>query len=296
MKIVYNKKRVYIVIVLVVILLIIVYFTINNFKDTCYTTWESEYMQYEQLHNYSTGSSQTIALIDSGASKNQNKLVNKEVNLTDEKTIYDSNGHGTIMVSIIKGDKESLCGIAPDCKINMYKVMDESGKTNVDDIVTAVNNSIKDNVTIINLSLGSYKDNIKLDMALKKAIKEGITVVSSSGDYSSLDMLYPAKLNYVVSVGALQKDKNIWDGTNAKDECDALIPGVDITSISKDGKIEKTTGTSQATALESGYLALIKDYCYKKNISIENNQLLKLVQELSSGKLTYTSVFEKIGE
>ena len=99
--------------------------------------------------------------------------------------IYDTNGHGTMMYSIIKGYKNDIYGIAPDAEVLSIKVMETEEKINPSIIADAINLAINKKCTIIDLCIGSYIFNQNVSEVLKRALNEGITVVSSSGDYQN---------------------------------------------------------------------------------------------------------------
>ena len=91
-----------------------------------------------------------------------NKKVKKYFDLTDEKNGIDNNGHGTMMCSLILGNK-GLLGIAPEVQLYSYKVVDSSGKVKPQVLARAINRTINDKVNIINISLGSYFENAEKD-------------------------------------------------------------------------------------------------------------------------------------
>lgn len=243
-------------------------------------------MEYVSLHSKAEGKSQIIALIDSGISEFQKNKIDKSYNMISNEDIFDKNGHGTMMCSLILGGN-GLQGIAPQTKIYSYKVVDEQGKVSPEILADAIDKAVKDNVTIINISLGSYFNNKKIKKSVKSAIKSGIIVVASSGDYETKDMLYPAKYKKCISVGALDKKLRVWKGTNAKGQCDILAPGVDINTILNTGELAATTGTSQSTALVSGYIALIKDYAITCDVDINASQIKKILIDINNKKISY---------
>ena len=256
--------------------------------------WQSEMMAYKELHSFSKGNSQKIALIDSGISSFQSNQVEKMEVLIQEDNNYDTNGHGTIMCSLIKGIDSKVLGIAPDAKIYSYKVVNEAGKVDKSMVIQGIQQAIADDVDIISISLGSFKEDSNLRECINNAIKQNITVVASSGDYEATDMLFPASMDGVISVGALQEDGKVWNDTNAYESCDIIAPGVDVLSYNCNAECEFTTGTSQATALIAGYIALIKDFAKQKNIDLTNSQIQTFLQEINKNEISYSEVFLEI--
>ena len=244
-------------------------------------------MDYNKLHQYSTGEDIVIALIDSGISEFQVEQINKNVEKSTDESIYDINGHGTMMCSILLGYNNEIVGIAPNAKINSYKVVGEDGTINGDNLANAIIEANNDNVDIINISLGNFHSNKKVKKAIDAATDDGIIVIASSGDYEAEDMLFPANQENVISVGAIDKNKNIWQNTNDYESCDILAPGVDILVINNNQKIFSSTGTSQATAIISGYVSLILSYAKKNECNIDYNYILEKIHKISNGKSTY---------
>lgn len=242
--------------------------------------WHEEYMEYETLHRKTKGKSQVIALIDSGISNFQKSKVATSYCVANDSNDLDENGHGTMMCSLILG-ADNLPGIAPQAKVYSYKVVDKSGKVEPEILSKAIDKAIKDDVTIINISLGSYFNNEKIKKSIKNAIKSGIIVVASSGDYETDDMMYPAKYEDCISVGAIDNKLDAWEGTNAIDQCDILAPGVNVYTMLDTGDLAETTGTSQSTALISGYVALIKDYGINCGVDLNVKDVKEILKNIN---------------
>lgn len=252
-------------------------------------------MEYEILHRKTKGKSQIIALIDSGISVFQKTKVDVSYNMVNNLNSFDENGHGTMMCSLILGT-DNLLGISPQAKVYSYKVVDESGKVEPEILSEAIDKAIQDDVTIINISLGSYFDNEKIKKSINNAIKSGIIVVASSGDYETEDMLYPAKYEGCISVGAIDNKLNVWEGTNAIEQCDILAPGVNVNTMLDTGDLAPTTGTSQSTALISGYIALIKDYGLNCGIDLNVEQVKEILKYINDNKMTYSEGLNAVKE
>lgn len=266
-------------------------FTSINFGGVDYG-WQVDYMNYERLHEYSTGKSQRIALIDSGVSDFQmKKNINNSITLVGDNN--DNNGHGTIMYSIIKGDGKNILGIAPDAYIISIKVMDSDESINPSLMAKAIEDAINLDSTVINISIGSYKFNQEVSDMIDVALKKGITVVASSGDYAAGDMMFPANKRGVISVGSISANKRVSDFTNASNETTINAPGDEIKSITRNQKVEINSGTSQSAAIVSGYVCLLKDYAFQKKADLSNDKILKLLTSIN-GKTKYTDVFSEI--
>ena len=254
--------------------------------------WNSRYMNYNKLHKISTGESQTIALIDSGISKFQD--VKENIDLTKSKSSYDTNGHGTMMYSLIKGYSDKITGVAPDSKIISIKVMNSDESINPETIKNAIEIAIEKNVDIISLSLGSTKENRGIADKINEATSKGITVISSAGDYEQDFLLFPASLDNVISVGSIAANGRVSDYTNAPDETKINAPGEEILMVDNNEKIIEANGSSEATAIITGYVSLLKDKSLKEGKQLTTSEIQKLLLKIKESDITYVEVLKNI--
>ncbi|WP_369435956.1 S8 family peptidase [Lysinibacillus fusiformis] len=255
--------------------------------------WELSWLDYEELHKLSTGHSQTIAIIDTGINSIYSGNLKFEKSLVD-KTIEDTDGHGTMMYSIIKGINANIEGISPNVQIMVIKVMNDDNSVAPTTIKNAIELAIQKDASIINLSIASHFEDTDITEKIKSAVNKGITVVASSGDYSNTELIYPAILDEVVSVGAIDASVNVLDLTSGSKATTINAPGHEISTINLNETLIKTSGTSQATALISGYIALLKDYAFLKNKKLSNDIIISLLESINSQELTYLQALEKI--
>lgn len=258
-------------------------------------SWNAELMNYKELHKYSTGKSQTLVLIDSGISDYQAKQVKQNVNLTGDNNEFDVNGHGTIMLSILKGIGAKIVGIAPDVEVVSIKIIDKPGSSTKENLGKALETaSTMQDVSVVNLSMGSYLSDAKIEERINALLDKGVTVVVSTGDYETDEMLFPASMNRVISVGALSANGKPWDFTNGSDQCIILAPGDEIKSMNMGGDIEYSSGTSQSAILISGYISLLKDYSYRNGLEITNIDIMNILSKINNNIIKYEDGFSEI--
>lgn len=290
----WTKKRKNLSLILV---LIIALFIISLFKGlfapgTETGEWNIDYMKYEKLHAIASGKGQKIALIDSGVSDFQK--VDKNINFTESENKFDENGHGTMMYSLLKGYKYEVTGIAPDSQIISMKVMNDDESITPKIVEEAIDSAIKEKVDLISLSLGSTKTNKGIEDKINQAIENGIIVVSSSGDYSQSFLLFPSSLENVISVGAISANGRITDQSNAPELTTINAPGDDIKVIDNKKNIFYTSATSQATAIVTGYIALIKETGLQVNKEIALDDIKHALNQIKEYDSTYLKELEKI--
>ena len=96
----------------------------------------------------------------------------------------DHNGHGTHVAGIAAADGK-VQGVAPKAKLYAYKVFTDNGD-GADDagIIAALEQSVKDHCTVVNMSLGTpggTADTPETE-AVNNAVKAGVVVVAATGN------------------------------------------------------------------------------------------------------------------
>lgn len=153
--------------------------------------------------------------------------------------------------------------------------------------------------TIVNISLGGMNYSEQVVKQIAEMQRQGITILAAAGDYDNKDLLFPASLETVIDVQSINEKGTLWEECNItmdKKESIVKYPGVDIESLTvENDKLISTisSGTSQSTAIASGYVALIKDY-YKKlhKSEIEYDYLLELMK--NNTNKSYVKSFDLI--
>lgn len=210
----------------------------------------------------------------------------------------DGYGHGTHMAGIIAGNDGSsgpFRGVAPGARLIDMRVGTHDGAVDVTQVIAAIDwvvehrNDPGFNIRVINLSYGTDgTQDPRLDPlahAVESAWRAGIVVVTGGGnDGSDRPMLVnPAYNPYVLAVGAADLRATVSSsddivapfssrGSTSR-YVDVVAPGVSITSLRNPGSVIDTehpgavvdsrffrgSGTSQATAVTSGAVALLLD-------------------------------------
>ncbi len=202
---------------------------------------------------------------------------------------YNESGisHGTMVAGIIgaSGNNDlGVAGVTWKSKIMALKALDDSGSGRMGDVIRAIDYATKNGADIINLSFTgtSYSEGLK--EALERAYRAGVIVVAAAGNDQSenhgvnIDKtpLYPACYegdngeNLVIGVGATDTmDQKAVFSSYGANCIDISAPGVSFFStatynpyVGEEYNQYYTgywSGTSMATPLVSGTLALIKE-------------------------------------
>lgn len=165
----------------------------------------------------------------------------------------DFNGHGTHVAGIALGQNY---GVARDVKAYAVRVLDEDGAGSEADTIAGLDWADKNDMDVVNLSLGSpYASTALEDMCYYLANK-GTIIVAAAGN-SGFGPNYPAAFGEpVIAVAAVDEDNRHADFSNIYETNDISAPGVDITSAYLGG-YATLSGTSMAAPHVAGSLALI---------------------------------------
>jgi len=102
----------------------------------------------------------------------------------DDGDPMDVQGHGTHVAGIAAADGK-VQGVAPKAKLYAYKVFSDQGGGAADgDIIAALDRSVRDRCTVVNLSLGTSGGTADTpeNEAINNAVKAGVVVVAATGN------------------------------------------------------------------------------------------------------------------
>lgn len=224
--------------------------------------WYFDKLRLAEAHAITRGKGVTIGVLDTGVDDRhielrKSLLYNKD--FTGEG-LGKLHPHGTHVAGIISGWK-SIMGVAPDATINSYKVLTSTGSGSSNALVAGLRAAKEDGCDIVNLSLGSNTKMRGVEAAIRELVDDGIVVVCAAGN-DGVHIDYPAALQETIAVAAADYDTNwfIADFSSpsvGKGLVDTAAPGVKILSSIPDSKYARYSGTSMATPIVSGILALL---------------------------------------
>ncbi len=206
----------------------------------------------------------TIAIIDTGVDYTHPELSPNVVagyNFVSNNTnYYDDNGHGTHVSGIaaaVGNNGSGIAGVAWNVKIMPLKVLDASGSGYDSDVARAIRYAADRNVGVISMSLGGGGYSQTLQDAINYAYGKGVVIVAAAGNDGTNLISYPAAMDHVISVAALDSSDNLASFSNYGQGLDISAPGVAIYSTVPGG-YKTYSGTSMATPVVSGTAALVR--------------------------------------
>ena len=224
--------------------------------------------------------------------------------VNNDNNPMDDNSHGTHVAGIAaaKGNNSiGIAGIAWNAKIMPIKVMQSSGYGSASDIANGINYARLKGATILNLSLGSYGESFTLKTALENAYSTAVIVAAAGNDGYKIDPPFPpaplyaphfpACYSWVIGVQATTQTGELasfsnFDPSGPIDYTNAYghnyemrAPGVGILSTFPGGGYHLLNGTSMASPVVAGGVALIKSH----RPAISTEELFAILIQSSSG-------------
>ncbi len=254
-----------------------------------------QYTQYEKVDNNwrkrlgidylesigINGGDIVVAVIDSGIDKThpdlqdavvyEESFIDYDFDGEPDEDPMDLNGHGTHVAGIIAGrgvaSGGAIKGAAPGAQLWNLRTFTEYGFGYDAWIIKAIERAAESpDVDIISMSLGGIGciDSPVYEAAQNAWNDYGKIVVCAAGnEYTMFSIGVPGSVHEIITVGAVDKDDTIAEfssrGPNhdLSPKPDIVAPGVAIPSTYLNGTYAILSGTSMATPVVSGVVALL---------------------------------------
>lgn len=242
---------------------------VNTFQDDL-PMWSQIHLAEAQLAAPELGAGVKVAVIDTGIDlthpafqghlvpgAEMHDFVDNDAVPQEEGSASDlAYGHGTATASLI-------LQVAPNATILPVRVLSPGGTALPSTVAAGVDWAVKQGATVINLSVVSHHDS-SLSAALKNAADRGVYIVMAAGNEGTDPPMYPAKFaqqgnglgGHSLSVGSIDLDNVRSDFSNYGAQLKVLAPGRLLTVAFPDNRVAQATGTSFATPVVAGVLAL----------------------------------------
>lgn len=209
-----------------------------------------------------------IAVIDSGVDVRHPDLAGKVVGtfnaITRSGDVRDLVGHGTGVASVAAAatnNGQGLAGAGYDSSLLVAKVADRTGRIFTDDLAAGIVWAVDSGADVINLSLGGpTSDQLERD-AVAYARRAGVLVVAAAGNDGTRTEQFPGALPDVLAVGATNANGSARAPFSSFGSwVDVAAPGRGIVVAAPGGGYETADGTSFASPLVAGQVALLEAY------------------------------------
>ena len=229
-----------------------------------------KYYKLKSIHDQGiTGKGVTIAVLDGAVNPNIPEL--RGANIQDRTPCVmtsapENAAHGTTVAQILVSPE---FGVAPGATLYTYTIplygdspgsnCTISGWTGeaVNDTPLLIEQAINDGADIITISSNFDDDSIDLRWAMARALAEGVIVVAAMGNETTEnpdDAL--ARWRGICGIGATTRYNSLTEYTNWGNGLLTTALGTVVTRDVSTGRVEEADGTSFATPIIAGFLAL----------------------------------------
>jgi serine protease len=187
----------------------------------------------------------TVAVLDTGVAYENHGRYKRDPDLYASRFVKpydfvdgdrhpdDENNHGTHVTSTIAEKTNNgygLTGLAYGVKIMPVRVLDAHGEGDAGAIARAIRYAARNGAQVINMSL-EFDPSIRASeipdivSAIRYAHSKGVVVVGAAGNAAESAVAYPARTNYVISVGGTTEHGCEADYSNSGSGLDVVAPG-----------------------------------------------------------------------
>lgn len=182
-------------------------------------------------------------------------------------------GHGTAVGSVATAATDNatyIAGIDWQSEIMNLRIFDGYGFTTTDRLIAALEYADDKGADVANMSLAIFDSegscditDTALENTLETTHSNGLVSVAASGNEYQDHVCYPASSEYVIAVGASDKNDERADFSNYGDKLDVVAPGLNVPALNapsarNENESYLSSGTSLATPHVVGAAALIK--------------------------------------
>ena len=239
-----------------------------------------KYYNLKAIHDQGiTGKGVTIAVLDGAVNTNIPEL--KGANIQDrmpciKDSAPENMAHGTTVAQILVSPE---FGVAPDATLYTYTLPLHGDASNctlsgwtgeaVNDTPLLIEQAINDGADIITISSNFDDDSIDLRWAMARALAEGVIVVAAMGNETAEDPDDAlARWRGICGIGATMPNGTLTEYTNWGNGLLTTALGTVLTRDVSTGRVEEAHGTSFATPIIAGFLALGRQH-FDEDVSPE---------------------------
>lgn len=234
--------------------------------------WWQSLWRLDEVWRLTEGEGTVVAVIDSGVDEVPELAgavlpgTDLDGKAPDGRTDEGENKHGTRMALLIagRGTVSGLRGIAPATTILPIMFPNSTLDGNSRGFTRGILYAVEQGAHVINISMGHPGECPQhLSDAIRYAISRDVIVVAASGNLHGGHSWRPThgtpgNCPGAITVGAIGPQLEPWRDSHRSEHVDVTAPGAEIYVPSVNGGIGVGRGTSNAAALVSGTLALLR--------------------------------------
>jgi subtilisin family serine protease len=213
--------------------------------------------QSDQVWSLATGANRKICIIDSGLyTAHEDHQSGKTITGYPTGWNTDKCHHGTHVAGTIAAVNNTVgvVGVLPQgINLHIIKVFgDDCAWSYSSSLADAANRCVSAGANVISMSLGGGTKSRTEETAFNNAWNNGVLSVAAAGNGGNSQMSYPASYSVVMSVGALDKNKQIASFSQYNSQVDIAAPGVGVESTV--GIKEDNSLTVNGATYRGGYI------------------------------------------
>ena len=204
------------------------------------TPWGQTYVGATVLSDSQAGN-RTICIIDSGYDRSHNDLSGNNVTGTNNSGTGNwyqpgnNNAHGTHVAGTIAAiaNNEGVVGVMPNQNANIHvvKVFNEAGWGYSSSLVSAVDTCVNSGgADVVTMSLGGSGSTTTERNALNTHYNNGVLLIAAAGNAGDSSYSYPASYDSVMSVAAVDSNRDHAAFSQYTDQVEISGPGEAILS------------------------------------------------------------------
>ncbi|OLB76305.1 MAG: type VII secretion-associated serine protease mycosin [Actinobacteria bacterium 13_2_20CM_2_71_6] len=228
-----------------------------------------------RVHQTSQGEGITVAVIDAGINGNHPDLTGNVLQGVSLVPGHPGNGwddteqHGTAMAGFIAAHGHNgggALGIAPKAKILPIQLppasiqLPPTKSSDLGILARGIDAAVQRGARVISISQSAPGGGIELENAVRAAQDHDVVVVAAAGNLpqDAGGVTWPARYDGVVAVAAIDRNGNHPAFSVTGPQVLVSAPGAETESTSKGNGYQLANGTSDATAITAGVVALIR--------------------------------------